>query len=62
MNKQKTNKRKQFKIIHPDHEGRNMVSSCCGGEYEHDDYITCSECYKECNIIEENEYNNKLKK
>jgi len=46
-----------WKLSNPiDDGGCCMVSSCCGAEYEEDDYITCLECYKECNIIEDYEY------
>jgi hypothetical protein len=43
-----------WKLATPDYSG--MVSACCGAEYEEDDYITCLECYEECNIIEDYEY------
>jgi len=45
-----------WKLMSPDDEGSGMVSNCCGAEYEEDDYITCLECYEECNIIEDYEY------
>ncbi len=49
-----------WKLSSPDYT--EMVSSCCGGEYEEEyefdtfGYITCLECYDECNIIEDYEY------
>ena len=45
-----------WKLSNPTDDGSNMVSSCCGVEYEENEFIICLECNQECNIIEDYEY------